>query len=119
MLKSIKSETGHTVVEMLVALAILTIALVPTVQFMARVMSNAGARDLVVATQLARDEMERVISERDFMPDEKRIRVNQQLWQLATSIEVYAGLVQIYIKVYKKNSSKPMVELQTSRLLHD
>lgn len=112
-------ESGHTIVEVLVALAILSIALVPTVQFMAKVFSNASARDLCVATQLARREIENVISEQDFTHDETWVRLNQKLLRVEKNFKNYDDLVTIRVRVFKKNATKPLVELKTLRLNND
>ena len=54
-----ENENGYTLVETLIAFAILVAVLIPLGQFIARVMYNDHSRDLIISQQLAAQEMER------------------------------------------------------------
>ena len=112
----IESESGYTIVEVLVAMALLSAALIPISQFAARVIINTTTRDLIVATGLARSEMERVISEQDFYFGSTTINKNHKTWRVERKIRKRNGLVTIRILVYKKDLPRPVVELETLRL---
>lgn len=112
-------DQGHTVVEVLVALAVFSAVLVPAMQFTAKAMSNSKARDLITATRLAQSAMEQAISGEDFLRYEKVIRVNEIPWRLQRNFKIEEGLVAIQIQVFKKDATRPLVELQTLRLKHD
>ena len=110
------AESGYTIVEVLVALALLSVALVPITQFAARLISNADTRDLIVATDLARSEMEYVVSKRDFYLGSTEVRKNHKTWKVETKIRKRDGLITIHILVYRKGKAGPVAELRTLRL---
>lgn len=112
-------EAGYTLVEVLVALAILVAVLIPAIQFTAKLMNNSYARDLILATRLAQNEIERMISERDFFQGETQIRLNHKIWRVKRIFENNHGLILIRIQVYKKNANVPFIELKTLRLIYE
>ena len=118
-LKICNNEAGHTVVEVLVALVILSIALVPTLQFASRIITTPVTRDLMTATHLARSEMEKAISEGDFTNAWAEVRVNATRFIIERYFNVNEQLVSVRIRVYKKEANKPLVELRTLRLAYD
>ena len=113
------NETGYTVVEVLVALVILSIALVPILQFASRIITTPATRDLMTATHLARSEMEKVISDGDFTNAWAEVRVNDKVFRIERQFNLNEQLVSVRIRVYKKKTDKLLVELRTLRLDYD
>jgi len=118
-IKIFNSEAGHTVVEVLVALVILSIALVPTVQFASRIITTPVTRDLMTATHLARSEMEKAISDGYFTNAWAEVRGNAKMFRIERYFNVDEQLVSVRIRVYKKKTDKLLVELKTLRLAYD
>ena len=110
------AESGYTIVEVLVALTLLSVALVPITQFAARLISNTDTRDLIVATDLARSEMEYVVSEKDYYLGSTEVRKNRKDWRVERKIRKRDGLIAIHILVYRKGRAGPVAELRTLRL---
>ena len=106
-------------VEVLVALVILAIALVPTLQFASRIITTPATRDLMTATHLARSEMEKAISDGDFTNAWAEVRVNAKVFRIERHLNINEQLVSVRIRVYKKKANKPLVELSTLRLAYD
>ena len=106
-------------VEVLVALVVLAIALVPTLQFASRIITTPATRDLITATHLARSEMEKVISDRNFTNAWAEVRVNDKVFRIERQFNLNEQLVSVRIRVYKKKANKPLVELRSLRLAHD
>lgn len=118
-LTEINNETGYTIVEVLVALVILSIAIVPTVQFASRIITTPVTRDLITATHLARSEMEKAISDGDFSNAWAEVRVNAKVFRIERYFNINEQLVSVRIRVYKKEANKLLVELRTLRLAYD
>ena len=113
---NLSSESGHTVVEILVALAILAIAVVPASQLISRVLMSGSTRDLITATRLAQGEIERGLLEPDITDSEKRMVLNGKPWRVRRVVTSEDGLIRISTRAFKKNSRIPLVFLTTLRL---
>ena len=110
------NNAGHTVVEILVALAILSVAVVPITRLAAKILSSSASRDLIVAGQLARAEIETAILSQDFVAEDKWIKMNQKSWHIEHDFRINGDLVTIRVRVYKKNAVHPLVVMETMRL---
>ncbi len=112
-----ENENGYTLVETLIALAILIAVLIPLGQFVARVMYNDLSRDLIIAQQLAVMEMEKAIALNDFEKDEIVINLNQKKWRIVKSVIKMDRLVELNIAVFKSNRNKSLIQLKTLRFV--
>ena len=112
-------EAGYTVVEVVVALALLTIALLPTTQFAAKLILNSQSRDLITASQLARAELERAIADLEIGLDEALVQVGYKTWRVERRVTARGVLLTLIIKVFKADTRQPIVELMTLRLAND
>ena len=70
-IKKIFSETGYTLVETMVAGAILLGVLIPAVMILAHVMMSQYSKDKITANNLARGEIEYIISTDHFQSYDK------------------------------------------------
>ncbi len=110
------NEKGYTLVETLVAIGILMGVLVPATLFLGKITANQRNRDLIVASQLAREEMEKIIAYQLYENNERTIKLNNKNYQITRSIENQSGLVHIVVKVTRRDREKPLVELKTLRI---
>ncbi len=114
---SIFSETdGYTLVETLVASAILLSVLIPATLILGRLTLGQYHRDLIVATQLAREEMERTVAEARYQDEEKQMTLDKKSWRLVRDVQEQSSLLEIRIRVFKRWQAKPLVEIKTLRM---
>jgi prepilin-type N-terminal cleavage/methylation domain-containing protein len=112
----VRTESGYTLVEMLVASAVLLGVLVPATLFLGKITTGRKGRDLIIASQLAESEMERTTSHELYENSEKQIRLDNRNWRIIRNIEEDQGLVDIRIHVFKAKKPKPVFTLKTLRL---
>ncbi|NIT61402.1 MAG: hypothetical protein GWN00_35915 [Aliifodinibius sp.] len=103
------NEQGYTVIEVLVALLILFIVLIPVTQIFSYVLSNQANVDKVHATMLAEKEMETSLLNKLFYEDEYVTTVNTRNYRISRTIKKEADLVFITIEVNRENKKKPIV----------
>lgn len=113
----LKNEDGYTLVETLIAFAILVAVLIPLGQFIARVMYNDHSRDLIISQQLAAQEMERAIALNDFQNNEIIRDINNKKWRVLKSAIRMDRLVELHVFVLKKGKKKLLAELKTLRFV--
>ncbi|MEE4312171.1 MAG: hypothetical protein V2J62_09930 [candidate division KSB1 bacterium] len=116
MAKLFTDEKGHSLIETLIALAILIAVLVPLSQLFVRLILNETSRDLMIASQIARGEMERTIARQEYSHANTTISVNNKSWKCVRDIENNKGLVKISISVFKGDEPDAIVQLKTLRL---
>jgi hypothetical protein len=107
---------GYTLVETLVAGAILLGVLAPASLILGELALSQYHHDLIVATQLARDEMERAILDTRYQSDEKLVEFGNKSWRLVREAHDRFGLIEIRIAVFRPRRAKPLVEIKTLRL---
>ena len=110
-------QRGYTLVEALVASAILLGALIPAILFFGKITVNQRAKDLIIASQLAEEKIEKTITFNQYNNDEKRLNLNNVTWRILQKIKNRSGLIEIRVRVFKKNQLTPLVELKTLRIL--
>ncbi len=116
LLTRLREDSGHTMVEILVALAVLAIAVVPAAQLVTRIMLSGASRDLMIATRLAQAEIEAALLEPQSNAAAREVVLSGKRWQVRRIIATEEGLVRISAHVFKKNVRTPMVSLTTLRL---
>lgn len=107
---------GYTLVETLVAGAILLGVLIPAALFLGKITLSQHSRDRLVATQLAREEMEKTLIAADFNDEEKPMDFGKRRWRLTRTVENQSGLLVIRVKVFLPNRAQPLMELTTLRV---
>jgi hypothetical protein len=113
----IASESGHTVVEVIIAIAVLTAALVPVSHFMSKVFLSSTTRDLIVAANLARAEMEAAANSTVHLSEERTVKIGNRTWRVERKLREISGLLTIEVAVYGKDRTSPVVAFSTLRKL--
>ncbi len=111
-----KSTAGYTLVETLVASAILLGVLLPASLVLAKLAMSRHNHNLIIATQLAKDEMERTILSEAYEDEAKEIVLEKTRWKLIRIVQKCFGLIEIRISVFRDRETKPLVELKTLRV---
>lgn len=113
--KIIKDESGNSLVETLVAMAILMTVLVPAIIFLGIAGNNSIARDKIASYHLAKNAMEHALA---VAKDSSSIEKVNDKWLVRTKIENPSGdLYTIKVDVFRHDTLKPtLVTLNTSRL---
>ncbi len=112
--KQIKSEEGYTLVEALIAMAILLAVLVPSTMFLTTIGNNTLSKDKIIAHNLARNTMEQVLV---MESDSSKVMLVDNNWWVKQEVTRNQDLYQIKIEVFKRDTvGIPKVTLQTARL---
>lgn len=115
----IKEEDGYSLVETLVALAILLAVLVPSAMFLGVIGSNTLAKDKIASFNLAKNAMEQaLITQRDTSFIDNADDGN---WLVKVSTDKETDhLYSIGVEVYREDTLRtPSVSLHTKRLWYD
>jgi type II secretory pathway pseudopilin PulG len=112
----LNNNKGYTLVETVVALAILIAVLIPISQLCARFINSKHSRDKIVATQLAQSEMEKAITNLNCENNSKSITINNVTWKIDKNAIYQNELIELRIEVSKRGGSAPVVILKTLRL---
>ena len=108
-----QKEDGYSLVETLVAMAILLAVLIPSVMFLTYIGNNHLVRDKVESYQIARNEMEQIIAiENDTSVINKRGK-----WLIKRTITNTNELHYIAIEVFKRDTlNAPIIRFETARI---
>ncbi len=107
------SEVGSTLVETMVALALLLTVLVPIIGFMATISINQQARVKVQALNYAQYTMESTLLNRAWSDT---LIHPAEGWEVQRVVETDGSLVLIRVDVFQKNKPEPVLHLSTTRL---
>ena len=109
----LQSESGYSLLEVLVALVILLIVLIPAGQWLGKLLIDRTVSDKLVALQLAEEAMEDILISKAFRSDTKELTYAKQKLRLKTFIqERRENLLLISVEVSKKE--KALTRLQRS-----
>ena len=111
------SQAGYTLVETLVAIAIIFGVLVPSSLFLGKLLASNAHRDIISATELARQEMETVTTFALYESKNQEVHCYNKNWTIQRSIEEQDGLVYIQVSIFKNHDIDPVVQLNTMRLI--
>lgn len=109
-------EVGASLVETLVAIAILLAVLVPSTMFLTYIGSNWLVKDKVDSYQLARNEMETIIATEN---DSSLVRTDGK-WVVKRTITHQDDLYYLEVDVFKRDTTKPpIITLETARIWYN
>jgi prepilin-type N-terminal cleavage/methylation domain-containing protein len=114
-MRLIEEEQGYSLVETLVALAILLAVLVPAAMFLGIAGNNTLARDKITSFNLAKNAMEQaLITEKDSSFVELK---DSKWWVQTTVIPESENLYSVKVTIFKEDTLRaPKVTLETKRL---
>lgn len=115
-LSTLKNETGSTLIETLVAMAILVSVLLPVSMFLGYAGNSPRNEEEIVALGLAQAEMEKTLSEEKYTEAEKIVG---ERWIVKKSVISELNLMQIEVSVYRNNKAEPLITLTTERLFYE
>jgi len=112
----LNNEEGASLVETLVAMAILLAVLVPSTMFLTYIGSNWLVNGKADSFQIARNEMETIIASKN---DSSLVRVEGK-WAIKRSIEKQDKLYYLQVDVFKRDTLQPpIITLETARIWYD
>lgn len=108
LMKTIRKEDGVTLVENLVALALITAVIVPSALFMTKLANNQRTKDLDTAVHLCQYTIEYTIADKDYSSKQWEVQINNKYWLIERKVEIDEHLVQInvYAKPHKQKDWK-------------
>lgn len=111
-----KDESGASLVETLVAMAILLAVLVPSIMFLTYIGSNWLVEDKVESFQVARNEMETIIATEN---DSSLVR-SEGKWVVKRTVRNQEEFYYLTVDVFKRDTLKsPVITLETARIWYN
>lgn len=117
--KGINRQSGFTIVEVLVAGALLAGVLIPSLLFFGRVTARRENRDRITAMSIAVSEMERMTASEDYHDNETIIYQAGREWKVTESTDDWLGLIELEVRVSYSKREKSLAVLKTMRLDSD
>ncbi|MEM6335939.1 MAG: prepilin-type N-terminal cleavage/methylation domain-containing protein [Bacteroidota bacterium] len=108
-----RDESGFSIIEVLVALALLLVVLVPLSGFGLKLMGEHHNERQIEALQLARQEMERTILDESYRDVERT--TSDERWTIRKNVERHGELVHVQVSVARQPADTALVQLQTLR----
>ncbi len=109
------SESGYTVIEVLVSLIILLIVVIPLTQFIGYLLSDEKNIDKINATYLAEKEMEHCIINRAYENNKFEEIINGRHYLIKRNIENKGDIIRIKVEVLLLNKNKILANFETLR----
>jgi len=110
-------EGGYTLVEVLVALCLFFIVLIPVTQIISYLLSSQNNRDKIYAINLAERELEFCITQHNFSSEEYTESIGAQTYLITRKIEKMENLYVISVEVRRSDHAKSIVRLYTLQLI--
>lgn len=108
------NESGYSLVESLVAMALLMAVLVPAAMALIYIGNTPIAKDKIESFNHARNQMEQVLSTQD--SGSGIVEIDEK-WLVKTKVDSVSSLYTITVEVFKRDTlSPPLIELQTARI---
>lgn len=107
------NEDGTTLTEALVALALLMVVVMPTIGLLGLLSGNQLVEQHARALNYAQHTMENALIYKNYSDSVFTPRTG---WEVQRSVEHGRNLITIDVRVFKTNSTEPVIRLTTSRL---
>lgn len=114
-IKLIKAQEGYTLIEVMAALSILFIVLIPVTQLIGFLISDTGNIDRINAVMLAEREMETTISTKAYESKYASEKINGREYKIIRRIQQDENIINISIEMSDKNN-KIIFKFQNLRL---
>ncbi len=104
-MNKLKDESGYTLIEVLVAIVLLLIVLIPMSQFLGNILYNNHNVDKINAINLAESEIESCILKSDYFEKEYVSTIDGKEYIVTRKIEYQDNLIKITVFVKKQSRS--------------
>jgi prepilin-type N-terminal cleavage/methylation domain-containing protein len=109
----IKKDEGYTLLEVLMAMALFLILIIPFYQFILYVTSDPRTIDALNALNLAETEMEKAIIHRTFKTKDYIIESNGKHYKICLESINQGDLIFLRVSVYSQRNSRKLVNFKT------
>ena len=110
-------QGGYTLVETLVASAIMMGVLIPSTFFLSKMISVSTSRDLVIASHLAIKEIEMCVALEHYKDSDESVVIDGHLWRILREVQNKWGYIDITVSIFRGHAIKPLVRLTTGRYI--
>ena len=114
---SVADQKGYTILEVMIASAVFAVVLIPTVALLGNVLIKYSTSDLITATSLAREEMERTLHDRAFEDEQRTVQLGNLSYKIVKKIENRDDLLLIRIEVVRARDDKVLASVYTEKYL--
>ncbi len=111
----ITEESGYSLVESIIALALLATVLVPLSNFVINLATHRMGKQKIEAFTVAQAVMEQALQAQLYQ--DKTVLLDNEKWLVVESYDTQDNLVFIEVNVSRFNRSRPQITLRTVRLL--
>ncbi len=108
-------EAGYSLVESIVAIALLVTVLAPLGSFVAHLATHRMSKQKIEAFSLAQLTMAEALKHQDYKS--KTAHTSNGKWLVTEQYNLKEDIVIIEVEVFRLNRDKPYVTLRTARLL--
>ena len=106
-----KHQDGYTLIEVMTALVLLFIILLPTSYVISYLLTDDNGRNQIVAANLAEAVMEQTLLEKQFAAQSIHEEVNGQRYRVERVIGEQTDLLRIDVLVYHKEEDEPLLAI--------
>ena len=110
---SLNDETGHILVDSLVALVIISVLLLPLSGLFRIIYQNMPAEKLETAIQITKNEMEKTLADCLYSNENKIISINNSDWLVSRKVKHLTDLYLITITTKNERNTKWQFTLKT------
>lgn len=114
---TVVTQKGYTILEVMIASAVFAVLLIPMVALLGNVLIKYSTSDLVTATSLAREEMERTLHDQTFEDRQKTIQMGSVSYKIIKKVENEANLLLIRVEVFRAKDNKVLASIYTEKYL--
>ena len=111
------NQNGYTILEVMIASAVFAVVLIPMVALLGNVLIKYSTSDLITATNLAREEMERTLHDRAFEDLQKNVQMGSLSYKIIKEVENQDDLLLIRIEVFRAKDDKVLASIYTEKYL--
>ena len=115
--KKLKEQDGYTLVETLVAGALLVGVLIPALLFLGRITARQTDRDRLIAMQLAREAIEKTTAFSIYSDNDETFVLQQRTWQILREVRISNDLAEVVVTVNRLPLKRTMARLKTLKYL--
>lgn len=112
---SVANQKGYTILEVMIASAVFAVVLIPMVALLGNVLIKYSTSDLITATNLAREEMERTLHDRAFEDLQKNVQMGNLSYKIIKEVENKDDLLLIRVEVFRAKDNKVLASIYTEK----